>query len=85
LIKDEERMRLRVFLLPLCLMGCVEPMVSDFNGSSVKIVEDFGARTPTPATVAEAQRICGKVGKTSEYASTRNLQNYQTEYLFLCL
>ncbi len=74
-----------IVLLPVFLLGCVEPIVSDFNGSSVKIVEDFGSRNPTEATVAEAKRICGKVGKTSEYASTRNLPNYQTEYLFLCL
>jgi hypothetical protein len=78
-------LKLPVVLLPVFLLGCVAPMVSDFNGSSVKIVEDFGGQNPSPATVAEAQRICGKVGKTSEYASTRNVANYQTEYLFLCL
>lgn len=78
-------MKLPIVLLPIFLLGCVEPMVSDFNGSSVKVVEDFGGRTPTPATVEEAKRICGKVGKNSEYASTRSLPNYQTEYLFLCL
>jgi hypothetical protein len=66
-------------------MGCVPPAVSDFNGSSVKIVEEFGGRNPSDATVAEARRICGKVGKGYEYASTRSLPNYQTEYLFLCL
>lgn len=78
-------MKLPVLLLPVFLLGCVAPMVSDFNGSSVKVVEDFGGRTPTSATVEEAKRICGKVGKTSEFASARNLPNYQTEYLFLCL
>lgn len=78
-------MKLQVLLLPMLLVGCVAPMVSDFNGSAVKIVEDFGGMKPTPASVEEAKRICGKVGKTSEYASTRNLPNYQTEYLFLCL
>jgi len=69
----------------MLLLGCVAPAVSDFNGSSVKIVEDFGGMKPSSATVAEAARICGKVGKTSEYASTRSLPNYETEYLFLCL
>ena len=78
-------MKRPILLLPFFLLGCVAPAVSDFNGSSVKIVEEFGARNPSPATVAEAQRICGKVGKGTEYASTRNLPNYQTEYLFLCL
>lgn len=78
-------MKKSVLLLPMLLLGCVAPMVSDFNGSSVKVVEDFGGMKPTQATVDEAKRICGKVGKASEYASTRNLPNYQTEYLFLCL
>lgn len=75
-----------VLCLPLCLMGCVTtPVVSDFNGSSVKLVESFGGAKPTEATTAEAKRICGKVGKTAEGASVRYLPNYETEYLFLCL
>ena len=78
-------MKVSVLLLPVFLLGCVAPMVSDFNGNSVKVVEDFGSRQPSAATVEEAKRICGKVGKTTEYASTRSLPNYQTEYLFLCL
>ena len=73
-------------LTPLCLMACVsEPVVSDFNGSSVKIIEEFGGTKPTAATVAEARYICGRVGKVAEPASVRTLPNYQTEYLFLCL
>lgn len=73
-------------VLPLFLMGCVTtPMVSDFNGSSVKVVEDFGSGTPSNETGAEAARICGKVGKKSEFASYRSLPNYQTEYRYLCL
>lgn len=78
-------MKLPAIVLPIFLIGCSAPMVSDFNGSSVKVVEEFGGRNPTPETVAEATRICGKVGKTVEYASARSLPNYQTEYLFLCL
>jgi len=73
-------------MFPLCLMGCVPtPIVSDFNGSSVKLVESFGGAKPSSMTVAEAQRICGKVGKKAEGASARSLPNYDTEYLFLCL
>jgi hypothetical protein len=56
-----------------------------FNGSSVKVVEDFGSGTPSNETGAEAARICGKVGKKSEFASYRSLPNYQTEYRYLCL
>jgi glycerate-2-kinase len=79
-------MKLRIFLIPLMLAGCVTtPIVSDFNGSSVKIVESFGGTKPSEATIAEAKRICAKVGKTAEGASARSLPNYDTEYLFLCL
>ncbi len=79
-------MKFRMLFAPVLLLGCVsEPIVSDFNGSSVKLVESFGGAKPTDATVAEASRICGKVGKTAEAASSRALQDYTTEYLFLCL
>ena len=78
-------MKLSVVLLPLVLMGCVAPVVSDFNGSSVKLVEEFGGRQPVDATRAEAARICGKIGKTSEYASSRVVGDFQIEHLFLCL
>ena len=79
-------MKLPMILLPLTLMGCVTTaVVSDFNGSSVKLVEAFGGARPTDVTVAEAKRICGRVGKIAEFASYRSLPNYETEYLFLCL
>ncbi|WP_123876578.1 hypothetical protein [Fuscovulum blasticum] len=79
-------MRSYGFLIPFLLAGCVTtPVVSDFNGSSVKLVESFGSAKPTEATVAEASRICGKVGKKAEAASARSLPNYDMEYLFLCL
>ena len=75
-----------LLVLPVALAGCVgTPAVSDFNGSSVKIQEPFGSQAPSAASVAEARRICGKVGKTSEPASARSLPDYQMEYLFLCI
>lgn len=80
-------MRKSLFVVGLFLSACgpIVPVVSDFNGSSVKIQEPFGTLEPTAQTVAEAGRICGKVGKKAEYASTVALPNYQSEYLFLCL
>jgi hypothetical protein len=71
---------------PLALLGCVtQPIVSDFNGSSVKLQEAFGGASPKAETKLEAGRICGKVGKKAEFASYRNLPDYNTEYLYLCL
>jgi hypothetical protein len=71
----------------LLLAACVpfEPLVSDFNGSSVKIVDYSDGQTPE--NTAEAERICKKGSKkTAEYASTVFNQNtYQSEHLFLCL
>ena len=82
-------MRALIFTAGLLLLGACDapPVVSDFNGSSVKLqtsslvpVHDAKASTQT-----EAGRICGKVGKQAEYASTRTLPNYVSEHLYLCL
>ena len=73
------------------LAACVpagEPIVSDFNGNSVKIAMDnyFGEGARSEATDAEALRICQKGGKrTAEYASVRQSAEYQVEHLYLCL
>lgn len=70
----------------VAVAGCVsEPLVSDFNGSSVKLQTDMFTADPADSTLAEASRICGKVGKTAEYASTRALPDYNYEHLYLCL
>ncbi|MBN2631595.1 MAG: hypothetical protein JXR75_13775 [Rhodobacteraceae bacterium] len=68
--------------------GCVsQPVVSDFNGDSVKIQSDaFLAPKQSAETDAEALRICRAGGKRrAEYASTRQLPNYISEHLYLCL
>jgi hypothetical protein len=72
----------------LALSACdVPPVVTDFNGSSVAIQgaditysPEFKARYD-----AEAQRICGRVGKTAEYASSQAMPNYLYSHLYLCL
>jgi hypothetical protein len=75
----------------VALAGCVpagEPIVSDYNGDSVKIAMSnaFGEGARSAATDAEALRICQKGGKrTAEYASVRQSADYQVEHLHLCL
>lgn len=85
---------MRTLVLPVCLCAltaCVppgEPIVSDYNGDSVKITmyNAFGEGARSPATDAEALRICQKGGKkTAEYASVRQSAEYQVEHLYLCL
>ena len=72
------------------LAACVEaePIVSDFNGDSVTIVtSDFDSKEyQLQTSKAEADRICGKVKRRAEYASTRhNSQTYENANLYLCL
>ncbi|SEO13179.1 hypothetical protein SAMN04489859_10375 [Paracoccus alcaliphilus] len=76
------------------LAGCapVSPIVSDFNGASVKIqrstLTSDTLEQAKAKTQAEATRICQAGGKTrAEPASTRMLpgDSYIAEDLFLCL
>lgn len=86
-------MKLVAPILTACvavLSACspVEPIVSDYNGASVKIQipafaldDDLMARSQ-----AEATRICKESGKSrAEPASKRGLPDYQIELLYLCL
>ncbi|MFK7877515.1 MAG: hypothetical protein AB8B71_17360 [Paracoccaceae bacterium] len=65
------------------------PVVSEFNGDSVTIQtnelepRDYQLRI----SQEEATRICGKVGKKAEYASTRPAGPYSgaNSQLYLCL
>lgn len=70
----------------LLFAGCVTaPVVSDFNGASVKVVDYASGQTAE--NQAEATRVCRAGGKQrAEYASTSyNPNSYQSEHLFLCL
>lgn len=74
----------------LAIAGCVPvpPVVSDFNGSSVKVqTVSLADPSATPEALAEANRICQTAaGKRAEYASTRSLPDgYTFEHLYLCL
>lgn len=77
-------------LLVLVSCGPVTPVVSDFNGASVKLqrstlVADDEA-TIKSKMQTEATRICQAGGKPrAEYASTRLIDDYLAEDLYLCL
>jgi len=80
--------RILAGLTVLAVAGCAsDPLVSDFNGSSVKLqTSEFMPLAQAKAqSLAEANRICGKVGKHAEYASSREMPGYVLEHLFLCL
>lgn len=72
-------------LLAACTDLETTPLVSDYNGASVKIQTDMFTPKPRESTMAEATRICGIGNKRAEYASSRALPNYVNEHLYLCL
>lgn len=71
------------------LAGCVpaNPVVSSFNGDSVKIqISEFVKLDEArAATQIEADRICAKRSRRAEFASTRTIADYTSEHLYLCL
>jgi hypothetical protein len=71
------------------LTACVPatPIVSDYNGESVKIqVSQLSNQEEAKANaLAEANRICAKKGRRAEAASSRTVADYTSELLFLCL
>lgn len=71
--------------LLLAVAGCTGPVVSDFNGASVKIQTYLTSQEEMANALTEAQRICGTAGKRAEFASTRYMGNYAYEHLYLCL
>ena len=79
---------LSILLLAVSACAMPEPIVTDFNGSSVKLTVPKGTEVNPEMkdkTNAEATRICGRVGKSPEIASSRAVSQYQSEVLFLCL
>ncbi len=65
--------------------GCDTPEpVTAFNGYSVNIQAALLDNNPQHAQ--EAQRLCGKVGKRAEHASTTPIRDTLLEnHLYLCL
>lgn len=76
--------------LLLASCGPAVPVVSDYNGDSVKIQMDtMHAEKPEVARAkaqAEAESICQRGHKKkAEYVSMRPIGDYKIEMLFLCL
>jgi len=71
------------FTLAAC--GEAVPVVSNYNGDSVKIQVSTLMENQGPNSQKEADRICGKGGKKAEYASTIMVSDYTAERLYLCL
>lgn len=82
------KLTLPAALFALVSCGPVVPIVSDYNGDSVKIQVSSMTNDPEGRAKidAEAQRIC-RTGskKRAEFASVRQLPDYNVEYLYLCL
>ena len=81
-------MRYLVLALPLSLAACLEvppPMVSDYNGHMVKIVDhDFplGSNYRQSPIYAKAAEICGG---EAIYQGMRGIGNMQGEHAFICV
>lgn len=73
--------------LSACTTTEAVPVVSSFNGDSVGLQGPgfFGNEKPTPAFLAEANRLCGRRGLKAEYASSRMVADYTLEHLYLCV
>lgn len=83
-------MKTAAILALLTVVACapLPGVVSDFNGSSVKIRQETVANVPgvTPQIEEEAARICATAKKKAEYASTLSAPTKEyAEHLFLCL
>ena len=72
-------------ILCLSLTACADTVVTQYNGSSIRIQSN--SRQVTPYVVSEAQRICGTQGLQAEFASTTSRPNdiFTHYHLFLCL
>ena len=78
-----------LFTSTACAINTPEPVVSNYNGDSVKIQATslFGLNDETKQKMQkEASRICSKGHKKkAEYVSSRFVSDYVSESLFLCL
>ncbi|WP_147296756.1 hypothetical protein [Paracoccus thiocyanatus] len=74
----------------LASCGPAVPIVSDYNGDSVKIqmntLHSEGEEVAKAKALAEATSICQRGhSKKAEMVSSRVVMDYTVEYLFLCL
>ena len=80
-------MRLALLALPLSLAACLElppPMVSDYNGYMVKIVDHpyaLGSAYKQSPIYTVARETCGK---DAIYQGMKQISEYQGEHIFMC-
>lgn len=67
------------------ISACAPPETVDFNGHSVKIRTSSNLASDKQAALAQAQNICGKIGKRAEYASTTYVHDLNIQHLYLCI
>lgn len=67
------------------ISACTPPETVDFNGHSVKIRTSSNLASDKQAALAQAQNICGKVGKRAEFASTTYVHDLNIQHLYLCI
>ncbi len=81
----QAKFALLILIPAAALAGCAPPAAVGFNGNSVTIRTSTPQEQDKQAAAVEAQRICGKVGKRAEYASTTYIHDLNYENLFLCI
>lgn len=77
-------------IVGLAACAPANPIVSDYNGDSVKIqmntLHGDSKEVAQQKALAQANEICQRGHKkTAEFVSVRQLPEYNAEYLFLCL
>ncbi|MBI1494081.1 hypothetical protein [Halocynthiibacter styelae] len=80
---------LTIMISATLLTGCVAttspPVISDFNGDSVKLVTPMMAEN-----LRKANEICGTRNRSAQYASTTTIESdiafgEKAEHLYLCI
>ena len=65
--------------------ACAAPAAVDFNGNSVKIRTSTNSESDRVGAQKEATRICGKVGKSTDHASTTYIHDLNIQHHYLCI
>lgn len=71
-------------VLAACVASAETPVVSDYNGHTVKVVSHpypLGDKWRQSPTYAVAVKVCGR---DAVYQGTRQISQYQGEHIYLC-
>lgn len=72
------------FALAACVASAETPVVSDYNGHTVKVLSHpyaLGPNWQKSPTYAVAVQACGR---DAVYQGTRQISQYQGEHVYLC-